>query len=51
MGACWGEDEKLESHLSREKVDIRSIPLEGEVSVKGRPWAGQGGMRQVMSTC
>lgn len=41
-GDTLGEEEKVESHLSREKVKIRSIPLEGEVSIKGRPWGGAG---------
>lgn len=41
-GDTLGEEEKVESHLSREKVKVRSIPLEGEVSIKGRPWGGAG---------
>lgn len=50
-GDTLGEEEKGESHLSREMVEVRSMPLEGEVSITGRPWAGQGGIGQVMSTC
>lgn len=40
-----------ESPEQKEKVEVRGIPLEGEVSIKGRPWAGQGRMGQGMSTC
>lgn len=46
-----GGKKRGESPEQKEKVEVRGIPLEGEVSIKGRPWEGQGRMGQGMSTC
>lgn len=40
-GGTLGEEERGESPEQKEKVEVRSILLEGEVSIKGRPWAGR----------
>jgi hypothetical protein len=50
-GGTLGEEERGESPEQKEKVEVRSILLEGEVSIKGRPWVGQSGMGQVLSAC